>query len=114
MPLPRFLSGGKGRSLGSFWWTTYTIRIPIEDEDIQFLSMFANQAGLAIENALLYRNLEEVHHELKEAQAQIVHQEKMAALGELSNTVAHEIKNPLTAIGGFARRLDRTLSDDIS
>ncbi len=74
--------------------------------------MFANQAGLAIENALLYRNLEEVHHELKEAQAQIVHQEKMAALGELSNTVAHEIKNPLTAIGGFARRLDRTIPDE--
>ena len=73
--------------------------------------MFANQAGLAIENGLLYRNLEAVHHELKEAQAQIVQQEKMAALGELSNTVAHEIKNPLTAIGGFARRLDRTLSD---
>jgi signal transduction histidine kinase len=66
---------------------------------------------LAIENGLLYRNLEAVHHELEEAQAQIVHQEKMAALGELSNTVAHEIKNPLTAIGGFARRLDRTLSD---
>jgi hypothetical protein len=29
------------------------------------------QAGLAIENALLYRNLEEVHQELKEAQTQI-------------------------------------------
>jgi signal transduction histidine kinase len=80
---------------------------PITDEDIHFLSMFSTQAGLAIENVLLYRNLEEIHQELKETQSLLVHREKMAALGELCNSVAHEIKNPLVAIGGFARRLDR-------
>jgi len=90
---------GRGRVLGVILVDNLFNQDPIEEEDIQFLSMFANQAGLAIENGLLYRNLEAVHHELREAQAQIVHQEKMAALGELSNTVAHEIKNPLTAIG---------------
>jgi len=42
---------------------------PITEEDLDFLSMFANQAGLAIENAILYRNLEEVHQELKETQS---------------------------------------------
>ncbi len=56
--------------------------------------MFSNQAGLAIENAMLYRNLEEVHQTLKETQTFLVHQEKMAALGELSATIAHEIRNP--------------------
>jgi two-component system, NtrC family, sensor histidine kinase HydH len=100
---------GKGRVIGVIVVDNLYNQNPIKDEDIQFLSMFANQAGLAIENALLYRTLEEVHQELKEAQARIVHQEKMAALGELSNTIAHEIKNPLTAIGGFARRLDRKI-----
>ncbi len=100
---------GKGGIIGVILVDNLYNQNPVKDEDIQFLSMFANQAGLAIENALLYRNLEEVHQELKEAQALIVHQEKMAALGELSNTVAHEIKNPLTVIGGFARRLDRKI-----
>jgi two-component system sensor histidine kinase HydH len=100
---------GKGRIIGVILVDNLYNQNPVKDEDIQFLSMFANQAGLAIENALLYRNLEEVHQELKEAQTFIVQQEKMAALGELSNTMAHEIKNPLTAIGGFARRLDRTI-----
>jgi two-component system, NtrC family, sensor histidine kinase HydH len=100
---------GKGRVIGVILVDNLFNQNPIEDEDIQFLSMFANQAGLAIENALLYRNLEEVHQELQKAQALIVHQEKMAALGELSNTIAHEIKNPLTTIGGFARRLHRTI-----
>jgi len=103
---------GKGRVIGVVLVDNVYNRNPIDAEDLQFLSMFANQAGRAIENALLYRNLEEVHQELKEAQSLIVHQEKMAALGELSKTVAHEIKNPLTAIGGFARRLDRTIADE--
>jgi len=80
---------------------------PITEEDLHFLSMFGNQAGLAIENATLYRNLEEVHQELKETQTFLIHLEKMVALGEMATTLAHEIKNPLTSIGGFARRLDR-------
>jgi signal transduction histidine kinase len=98
---------GKGKVIGVILVDNLYNQNPITDEDIHFLSMFSNQAGLAIENVLLYRNLEEIHQELKETQNLLVHREKMAALGELCNSVAHEIKNPLVAIGGFARRLDR-------
>jgi signal transduction histidine kinase len=38
--------------------------------------------------------------------------EKMAAIGELSTYIAHEIRNPLFAIGGFANSLLRSASLD--
>jgi len=103
---------GKGRVLGVILVDNLYNQNPITEDDLRFLSMFANQAGLAVENATLYRNLEEVHQELKETQAFLVHLEKMVALGEMSTTVAHEIKNPLTSIGGFARRLDRVIPEE--
>lgn len=102
---------GKGKVIGVILVDNLYNQNPIKEEDIHFLSMFSNQAGLAIENAILYRNLEEVHQELKETQTFLVHLEKMVALGEMSTAIAHEIKNPLTSIGGFARRLDRAISE---
>jgi two-component system sensor histidine kinase HydH len=103
---------GKGKVIGVIVVDNLYNQNPIREEDIHFLGMFATQAGLAIENAILYRNLEEVHQELKETQNLLIHQEKMVALGELSNSIAHEIKNPLVSIGGFARRLYRTIPED--
>jgi len=103
---------GKGKVIGVILVDNLYNQNPITDQDIQILTMFSTQAGLAIENAILYRNLEEVHQALKETQAYLLHQEKMAALGKLSSTIAHEIRNPLVSIGGFARRLYRSMPDE--
>jgi two-component system sensor histidine kinase HydH len=105
---------GKGKVIGIIVVDNIYNRHSITEEDIQFLSMFANQVGLAIENAILYRHLEEVHQQLKEAQDLLVHREKMVALGEMSSTIAHEIRNPLVSIGGFARRLYRSIPVEAS
>lgn len=44
-------------------------------------------------------------HEKQALLAQLTEAEKLAALGRLTQNIAHEIRNPLTAVGGFARRL---------
>ncbi len=103
---------GKGKVIGVIVVDNLYNQNPITEEDLQFLSMFSNQAGLAIENALLYRNLEDLHRELKEMQSRLIHHEKMSALGELSSTIAHEIRNPLVSIGGFARRLYQSVPNE--
>lgn len=49
---------------------------------------------------------------MRSLQTRLVETEKMAALGEMVDGIAHEIRNPLTAIGGMARRLYDHESDE--
>ena len=81
---------------------------PINEEDIKMLTIFASQAGMAIENSRLYHNMELAHKELREAQEKLLHADKLVAMGEMSASIAHEIQTPLVSIGGFARRLFRS------
>ena len=48
------------------------------------------------------REIEEAMAELRTMQAQLVHTEKLASLGQLTAGIAHEIKNPLNFVNNFA------------
>jgi len=48
--------------------------------------------------------------ELQKVHGRLVQVEKMSELGRIAADIAHEIRNPLTSIGGFARRLEKKLS----
>jgi len=50
--------------------------------------------------------------EKKDLQRQLAQAEKLAALGRFTANIAHEIRNPLTSVGGFARRLAKTIAED--
>lgn len=62
-----------------------------------------------------YENLEkkvnERTEELRKAQFQLIHQEKMASLGLMAAGIAHEIGNPLTSISSLIQILKRRLKD---
>ena len=45
---------------------------------------------------------EKAFRELQTAQASLVHAQKMAALGQVTAGIAHEIKNPLNFVNNFA------------
>ncbi len=67
-------------------------------EDERLLSTLGVQAALAIENARLYQDLERALQQEKSIRAQLVQNEKLAAMGKMIASVAHELNNPLQAI----------------
>ena len=86
----------------------------IEDEDIGVLELLGMQAAHAIERTQLsgeletqVASLEKATREIRANHERLVRSERLSAIGEMAARVAHEIRNPLVAIGGFARLLLR-------
>lgn len=97
----------KGQARGAIYVDNLYRNREITHEDIQVLTMFASEACLAMENASLYESLEGALDTIRLTQDRLVQSEKLAALGEMAARIAHEVKNPLTVIGGFAARMAR-------
>jgi len=77
-------------------------------DDIEFLSILGNQIAVAIENARLYEGEKMAIQQLRSAQQQLVQTEKIAALGEMSAKVAHEVNNPLGIIKNYILLIERS------
>jgi PAS domain S-box-containing protein len=77
---------------------------------IEFLTAIGNQIGVAVDNANLYENIKCTYEDLKDAQEQIVQTEKLASLGKLAATIAHEINNPLAAVLTYIRLMIKLIN----
>jgi signal transduction histidine kinase len=105
--------------VGAF--TIYRTEIdPFGVQEIETVQAFADQAAIALNNARLVYQLEKSRAELntslqtlKIAQDRLVQTEKLAALGQLTAGVAHEIKNPLNFINNFSA-LSAELTDELN
>ncbi|WP_028580395.1 response regulator [Desulfogranum japonicum] len=106
------------RSLGVLIADHFVSHRPITEERIKALESFASQASLAIEHCHLYMDME---RKIKELQAMaeeleknkdlLVEAERYSAVGHMAAQLAHNIRNPITSIGGTARLLSRKTDD---
>lgn len=104
----------RGKNIGVAIADNRFTQQPISQAAIQLLTALADQAALAVASARMYARatedatrLDEALHELEAAQDERLRTAKLAAVGEVAAIVAHEIRSPLSAIGGFARSIAR-------
>ena len=89
----------------------------ITAEDAHLLDMIVSHATTSLRAAQLKESLKKnveslkaTYRKLKAYEERIMKAERLAISGELTSSVIHEIKNPLVAIGGFARNLFQSKS----
>ena len=104
----------RDRPVGALQVMNKRNREPFRQADLELLNSMAQLIAVAMENAKLYQRLEEkfemTSQELASTQKKLIRSERLAAMGHLVQGVAHEIRNPVMTIGGFAHRIKRELN----
>ncbi|HSJ54100.1 MAG TPA: PAS domain S-box protein, partial [Anaerolineae bacterium] len=97
-------------------WDSQVLVVPLDDdepladlllagrtfaeEDVALARAAASRVSQALRNARLYAEVRVLLRRQAESQAQLVHSEKMGALGRLTASFSHEINNPLQSVLG--------------
>ena len=107
----------RGKSIGVILADNLITGKQTENNTVHLLQIFADHAASAIENARLFEeievkaaSLEKANLKLEQVQKQIAAIEKSSLMAEITYKIAHELRNPITIIGGFAALLNRNLN----
>jgi signal transduction histidine kinase len=103
----------KGNLLGILFLPPKLSRLPYQENDLEFISILVNQLSVALDNAALYEREKKTLQELQSAQQRMIESERLAALGRLSGSIAHEVNNPLGIINNYLTIMSRSLKDNL-
>ena len=84
----------------------------LSPDRIEVLKIAALQLVSLIKFHEMVEDYKEASGELEEMRGRLLNAEKFMTLGNMAASLAHEIKNPLVSVGGFASRIRRHLGDD--
>jgi len=89
---------------------------PLSADQVDLVQVLADAFAVAYARYDDFRQLEAALDDLRATQAQLIHAEKMASLGQLTAGIAHEIKNPLNFVNNFSEiivELTAELTDEL-
>ncbi|HSD84096.1 MAG TPA: GAF domain-containing protein [Anaerolineae bacterium] len=97
-----------GAVLGAFT-VSYLVVHRFGEDELRVLTLLANQASIAIDNALSYQKLQAALLEREHTQQALIQSESLAAVGQLVAGVAHELNNPLASVSSLIQSALETM-----
>lgn len=96
-----------GRTIGVIALVETRRKRRFSDSEVARVVAVSNVLAPAVTNARMFEDLRRSYEALAKAQADLVTHERLAALGELSAAIAHEVRNPVAIIFNSLNELRR-------
>jgi signal transduction histidine kinase len=90
----------RGKTLGVMWLLDTETPRKFSDVEIQRANMLSDQVAIAIDNAMLFRQLSEANRQLEDSYDRLKNLDSMKM--EFFTLLSHELRTPLTTIKGYA------------